>query len=206
MIYKMASTIYILKRSIYNYIEVITVIISNLSSIMGQKKLKIADIMKKTGITRPTLTKLYYNDCSGITFDTLNSLCEYLNIMPNDLLLFINADIKDVSITFSEPITLESFPVDEEGNGFDAITNASFVGHISFEQNNLSPVMIEGSLSCYSDDHVYSGELVYSDTPFNNFNLFLDANLDYICEIILDAFYQIDEIANIADISIRKKV
>ena len=66
MIYKMASTIYILKRSIYNYIEVITVIISNLSSIMGQKKLKIADIMKKTGITRPTLTKLYYNDCSGI--------------------------------------------------------------------------------------------------------------------------------------------
>ena len=122
MIYKMASTIYILKRSIYNYIEVITVIISNLSSIMGQKKLKIADIMKKTGITRPTLTKLYYNDCSGITFDTLNSLCEYLNIMPNDLLLFINADIKDVSITFSEPITLESFPVDEEGNGFDAIT------------------------------------------------------------------------------------
>ena len=181
-------------------------IISNLSTIMGQKKLKIADVIKKTGISRPTITKLYYNDCAGINFDTLNSLCSVLNITPSELLLFINADVKDVSITFSEPITLESFPVDEEGNGFDAITNASFVGHISFEQNNLSPVMIEGSLSCYSDDHVYNGELIYSDTPFDNFDLFLDANLDYICEIILDAFYQIDEIANIADISIRKKV
>lgn len=180
-------------------------IISNLSSIMGQKKLKIADIMKKTGITRPTLTKLYYNDCSGITFDTLNSLCSVLNITPSELLLFINADVKDVCITFSEPITLESFPVDEEGNGFEAITDASFTGRISFEQNNISPVMIEGSLSCYSDDHVYNGELVYSDTPFDNFDLFLNANLDYICEIISDAFYQIDDIANIADISTRKK-
>lgn len=136
-------------------------IISNLSSIMGQKKLKIADIMKKTGITRPTLTKLYYNDCSGITFDTLNFLCEYLNITPNDLLLFINIDIKDINIKFNPNVLEDFIQIDEDGNGDFAITDADFTGTISFIQTGIPALNIKGYLSCNNLRHEYDYDITY---------------------------------------------
>ena len=62
-------------------------IISNLSEILGKKRIKIAQVIKDTGISRPTLTSLYYNNGSGINFDTLSKLCKYLDVKPNDISL-----------------------------------------------------------------------------------------------------------------------
>ena len=59
-----------------------------LSDIMGKRKLKISQIEKDTGISRPTLTALYYEKSKGITFETLNRLCEYFKIDVSDIIKF----------------------------------------------------------------------------------------------------------------------
>lgn len=60
-------------------------IVCKLSEILGKKKLKIADVVRDTGITRPTLTSLYYEKGKGINFDTLDKLCKCLSVTPGEL-------------------------------------------------------------------------------------------------------------------------
>lgn len=50
----------------------------NLSRIMGEKKLKISDVAKDTGINRGTLTRLYQETAERIDLDVIDQLCEYL--------------------------------------------------------------------------------------------------------------------------------
>lgn len=50
----------------------------NLSRIMGEKKLKISDVAKDTGINRGTLTRLYQETAERIDLDVIDKLCDYL--------------------------------------------------------------------------------------------------------------------------------
>lgn len=72
---------------------------SNLAIIMAEKKIKISELSRKTGISRVTLTSLYYNNSGGIQFDTLNNLCNFFNVKPADILVYYPFDykIKDLS-------------------------------------------------------------------------------------------------------------
>ena len=54
--------------------------------LMGERKLKIADVARDTGINRGTLTRLYYETAERIELDVLDQLCEYFQIDINDLL------------------------------------------------------------------------------------------------------------------------
>lgn len=58
----------------------------NLAILMAERGLKITDVSKGTGISRTTLTALYHNTGSGIQFETLDKLCEFLRVSPGDLL------------------------------------------------------------------------------------------------------------------------
>lgn len=58
----------------------------NLSRIMGEKKLKISDVSRDTGINRGTLTRLYQESAERIDLDVLDQLCIYLNCEVGDLL------------------------------------------------------------------------------------------------------------------------
>lgn len=58
----------------------------HLSTIMGSKKLKIADVVRESGINRNTITRLYHETNNRIDFDTLDTLCKYLNCKVGDLL------------------------------------------------------------------------------------------------------------------------
>ena len=60
---------------------------NNLSAILGRRRLKIKQVSDETGISRTTLTELYYCRSKGITFEVLFKLCDYLSITPNDLLI-----------------------------------------------------------------------------------------------------------------------
>lgn len=51
----------------------------HLSRIMGEKKLKIADVSRDTGINRGTITRLYQETAVRVEFDVLEVLCKYLN-------------------------------------------------------------------------------------------------------------------------------
>lgn len=50
----------------------------NLSRIMGEKKLKISDISRDTGINRGTLTRLYQETAERIDLEVMDQLCDYL--------------------------------------------------------------------------------------------------------------------------------
>ena len=67
---------------------------SNLAIIMAEKKIKISELSRKTGISRVTLTSLYYNNSGGIQFDTLNNLCNFFNVKPADILVYYPFDYK----------------------------------------------------------------------------------------------------------------
>ena len=59
---------------------------SNLSVLMAKRKCRnIVKISTDTGISRTTLTSLYYDKSMGIQFETLDKLCKYFD-----------CDIKDI--------------------------------------------------------------------------------------------------------------
>lgn len=57
----------------------------NLSRIMGEKKLKISDVSRDTGINRGTLTRLYQETAERIDLEVMDQLCEYLHCDVGDL-------------------------------------------------------------------------------------------------------------------------
>ncbi len=56
-----------------------------LSIIMGEKRLKISDIAKDTGINRGTISRLYNETASRVELDVVDKLCDYLEIEISDL-------------------------------------------------------------------------------------------------------------------------
>lgn len=58
----------------------------NFFRVIGERKLRISKISKDTGISRTTLTNLYYGRCQYISFDVLDKLCRYLNCDVGELL------------------------------------------------------------------------------------------------------------------------
>ncbi|MFD1126644.1 helix-turn-helix domain-containing protein [Paenibacillus provencensis] len=60
----------------------------NLAEILARKGLKIKDVAKHTGISRTTLTALSYNHGKGVQFDTMDQICEFLDIDPGELFTF----------------------------------------------------------------------------------------------------------------------
>lgn len=56
------------------------------STLLGERKLKISKVAKDTGISRTTLTNLYYGKTKGVTFAVLEKLCTYFGCSPGDLL------------------------------------------------------------------------------------------------------------------------
>ncbi len=57
-----------------------------LSKIMGERRLKISDVTKDTGINRGTITRLYNETASRVDLEVIDQLCEYFDIKVEDLL------------------------------------------------------------------------------------------------------------------------
>lgn len=54
--------------------------------LLGERKLKIADVARDTGINRGTLTRLYYETAERVEIDVLDKLCDYFGIDLPELL------------------------------------------------------------------------------------------------------------------------
>ncbi len=61
----------------------------HLSRLLGERRLKIADVARDTGINRGTLTRIYHETAERIDIGVLDQLCEYLNCRVEDLLEFV---------------------------------------------------------------------------------------------------------------------
>jgi len=64
------------------------VVQSNLAVLLAERRLKISKIAKDTGLSRTTLTALRSGTCKGIQFSTINTLCLYLKVTPEQLFKF----------------------------------------------------------------------------------------------------------------------
>lgn len=61
----------------------------HLSRMMGERKLKIADVARAIKVHRNSITLLYDETATRVDLDTLNKLCIYLECGIQDLLEFI---------------------------------------------------------------------------------------------------------------------
>lgn len=61
----------------------------HLSKILGEKKLKIADVVRDTGINRGTLTRLYHEKATRVELEVIGKLCEYFNCTVGDLFEYV---------------------------------------------------------------------------------------------------------------------
>ncbi|ESK38706.1 hypothetical protein P256_01525 [Acinetobacter nectaris CIP 110549] len=65
---------------------------SNLAVLLAERKLKVADLVRSTGINKSTLHKLYNDESVRIDFDTIDKICIALDVEIGDLLIFNNTN------------------------------------------------------------------------------------------------------------------
>ncbi len=58
----------------------------HLSKLMGERKLKIADVARDLDVHRNTITLLYYEKAKRIDFDVLDKLCKYFKCTVGELI------------------------------------------------------------------------------------------------------------------------
>lgn len=62
----------------------------HLSRLMGEKKMKVIDVARETGLHRNTITLLYKETATRVDFETVNKLCELFECQVSDLLEYQN--------------------------------------------------------------------------------------------------------------------
>lgn len=60
----------------------------HLGRLLGERKLKISDLARATGINRGTLTRLYYERAQRIELADLDKLCNFLVCQVGDLFTY----------------------------------------------------------------------------------------------------------------------
>ncbi|MTI97463.1 MAG: helix-turn-helix transcriptional regulator [Marinobacter adhaerens] len=61
----------------------------HLSKLMGEKKLKIVDVARETGVNRGTITRLYHETASRVELETIDALCRFLGCDVGELFEFV---------------------------------------------------------------------------------------------------------------------
>lgn len=58
---------------------------NNLSKIMGEKRIRIAELSRLTGISQQAIIALYYEKTKSVQFDTIDKICDALEISVGEL-------------------------------------------------------------------------------------------------------------------------
>ena len=74
-----------------------------LSTILGAKRLKVADVCRATGIARATVDRYYNDRVNSFDRDVLGKLCKFLQVKPGDLLVLV--DQQDLFESWGVPIS-----------------------------------------------------------------------------------------------------
>jgi len=61
---------------------------SNLAVLLAERKMRVADLVKETGINKSTLYKLYNDESVRIDFETIDKICLALDVGVEELLVF----------------------------------------------------------------------------------------------------------------------
>lgn len=61
----------------------------HLSTLMGEKKLRIADVARETGLNRNTITRLYNETATRVELEAIATLCGFLDCGVGELLEYV---------------------------------------------------------------------------------------------------------------------
>ena len=64
----------------------------HLSKLMGEKKVKIVDVARETGVNRGTITRLYHETASRVELEVIDALCRYLECEVGELFELVDSD------------------------------------------------------------------------------------------------------------------
>lgn len=64
-------------------------ILCNLPVLLAERRLKVADLIRMTGISKSTAHKIYNEQTSRIDFETMDKICEALSISVGDLYTYV---------------------------------------------------------------------------------------------------------------------
>ncbi len=56
-----------------------------LSILMGERKLRVADVARETGLSRSTVTSLYKETAERVDLNSIDALCEFLDCEVGEL-------------------------------------------------------------------------------------------------------------------------
>ena len=70
-------------------------IVCNLPVLLAERRMKVADVARETGMNKTTLHKLYNGQSTRIDFETIEKLCVLLNVEVGDLLKIKQNDEQD---------------------------------------------------------------------------------------------------------------
>ncbi|WP_368732339.1 helix-turn-helix domain-containing protein [Psychrobacter sanguinis] len=62
---------------------------NHLPTLLAERRLKVADAVRATGISKTTLHKIYNDQSSRIDFDTIDKLCEFLEVEVGDIFEYV---------------------------------------------------------------------------------------------------------------------
>ena len=61
----------------------------HLSRLMGERKLRIVDVARETGLNRNTVTLLYDETAARVDLDAIEKLCSFFNCQIEDLFEYV---------------------------------------------------------------------------------------------------------------------
>jgi putative transcriptional regulator len=61
----------------------------HLSRLLGERRIKIAELSRKTGISQHALLKLYHEKTEKVRLDTLERICQALDCQVADLVEYV---------------------------------------------------------------------------------------------------------------------
>lgn len=64
-------------------------IVSYIPQLMKDRKITLAELSRRCGLSRKTVVKLYYADFTQIHIDVLDRLCEALDATPGDIFKYV---------------------------------------------------------------------------------------------------------------------
>lgn len=65
---------------------------SNLSTLMGSKRLKVIDVAREIGVNRNAIDLLYKDEAKRVDVEVLDKLCKFFKCTPNEILVFTVED------------------------------------------------------------------------------------------------------------------
>ncbi|MGB9905282.1 MAG: helix-turn-helix domain-containing protein [Desulfotomaculales bacterium] len=65
-------------------------VICRLSTLLGERKMKMLDLARATGLSKTTVFQLYHEKATKIGFDVLAKICAALGCQPGDLLVYVS--------------------------------------------------------------------------------------------------------------------